>query len=279
MTSAEQITIPRAEGTSFTVRLTPSATPGAPVVLIVPAMGVRAGYYGNLAEALGEADLTAAVTELRGHEESGGRTPSRRYDYGYAELLDDLDAAVGAVRQRLPGAPVYLLGHSLGGHLGAVYAGRHPQALAGLMLVASGSVWWRLWHPGMFLVGVVVPAISRVLGHFPGHRLRFGGRESRGQMLDWSRFARTGRLEFGTPRVDHDPAIAAVELPGLGISLAGDGFAPPRALTGLLDKLSSARISRLHLGEDLAEPPGHLRWARRPEIVVPELLAWIKEQD
>src|SRR5690625_4262955 len=298
MTSVEQVTITRAEDTSFTVRLHPSPAPqppepsiadstacpaevttaGAPVVLIVPAMGVHAGYYGKLTEAIREAGLTAADTELRGNEESGGRTPSRRYDYGYADLLDDVNAAVIAVRQRLPGAPVYLLGHSLGGHLGMVHAGQNPGHLAGLLLVASGSVWWRLWHPGMYLVGVVVSAMSRIFGYFPGHRVKFGGREARQQMLDWTRFNRTGRLEFGTPRVNHDPAIAEVDLPVLGMSFAGDGFAPAKAVDGLLAKMPKAQVTRLHVGEGTPEPPGHLRWARRPEVVLPDLVAWIKEQ-
>ena len=248
------------------------------MVLVVPAMGVQAGYYSKLAPALREAGMSVAVTELRGHEESAGRQPSRHHDFGYADLVADLGQAVDAVAQRQPDAPVFLLGHSLGGHISMVYAAQHPGALAGLMLVATGSVWWRLWHRRMYVVGVIVNVLSALLGYFPGHRVGLGGREARTQMRDWARFNRTGRLEFGSPRVHHDPAIAGLELPVLGISLAGDDFAPPRALQGLLAKLPRAQITRAHLGEELQQPPGHLRWARRPEVIIEQIVGWIRAQ-
>lgn len=272
--AAERLTIRRTEGTQFTLTLL-SAGPQAPVVLVVPAMGVQAGYYGKFAEALRSAGHSVAVTELRGHEESGGRRPSWRYDFGYADLLTDLEQAVDAVAERLPSAPVFLLGHSLGGHLGSVYAGYYPRALAGLMLVATGSVWWRLWHRRMFGLAVFIDGISRVLGYFPGHRLGFAGREARRQMADWCRFNRTGRLQFGSPRIDHDPVIATATVPVLAASIEGDSFAPPKALTGLLAKFKNAPITRMHLGTDAEKPPGHLRWARQPEVVLPELTKWI----
>lgn len=248
------------------------------MVLVVPAMGVQAGYYSKLAPALHEAGMSVAVTELRGHEDPGGRRPSRRYDFGYADLVADLGLAVDAVAKRQPHAPVFLLGHSLGGHVGMVYAAHNPGTLAGLMLVATGSVWWRLWHRRMYAVGVFINATSALLGYFPGHRVGLGGREARTQMRDWARFNRTGRLEFGSPRIHHDPAIATVDLPVLGLSLAGDDFAPPRALQGLLAKLPRASITRMHLGADEEHPPGHLRWVRRPEIVIEHLAAWIRRQ-
>lgn len=271
---AEQIRIQRAEGTSFTVTIRAGA-PDAPVVLVLPAMGAQAGYYGKLAAALHEAGFSVAVTELRGHEQSGGRRPSRAYDFGYADLVSDLGRAVRTVQEHLPGAPIYLLGHSLGGHVGAVYAAAHPTALAGLMLVASGSVWWRLWNRRMYGVGLAIDALSRLLGYFPGHRVGFAGREARTQMADWCRFNRTGRLDFGRPPVNHDPAIAAAAVPVLGVSFEGDSFSPPRALDGLLAKFRQAPVTRIHLGAGLDEPPGHMRWARRPDLIVESLASWI----
>src|SRR5699024_1518454 len=139
-----------------------------------------------------------------------------------------------------PEAPIFLLGHSLGGHLGAVYASHHPQALAGLLMVATGSVWWRLWHRRMYAVGLLVNLLSALLGYFPGHRVGLGGREARTQMRDWARFNRTGRLEFGSPRTNHDRAMAEVRVPILGLSFAGDDFAPPRALAGVLAQFPRA---------------------------------------
>lgn len=272
--SPEDILIHRPEGTCFTLRWYPGPA-GAPVLLVVPAMGVQAGYYNKLAPALREAGLSVAVTELRGHEASGGRRPSRRYDFGYADLVEDVGRAVDELRGRAPQAQLLLLGHSLGGHVGSVYAAQHPDALAGLMLVATGSVWWRLWDWRMYAVGVLMRLLAALLGYFPGHRLGFAGREARGQIRDWTRFNRTGRLEFGVPRTNHDPGLARLELPILAVSFEGDTFAPPKALEGLLAKFGRARITRLHLGTEEQEPPGHLRWARRPDLLIGALTTWI----
>ena len=81
----------------------PPADTAAPAVLIEPAMGVQAGYYAPLATALQEAGYNAAVAELRGHEESGGRLPARDYDFGYHEMLtEDWPQAIAAVKARFP---------------------------------------------------------------------------------------------------------------------------------------------------------------------------------
>ncbi|MDO4718375.1 MAG: alpha/beta hydrolase [Propionibacteriaceae bacterium] len=59
------------------------------------------------------------------------------------------DAAVGLIAEAVaghdPGQPVVLAGHSLGGYMACVYAARHPQRLAGLILLgASGDPGSRL---------------------------------------------------------------------------------------------------------------------------------------
>jgi predicted alpha/beta hydrolase len=131
MTTPEIIRLQRNEGTSFALTVYPAANTrdgiGAPAILIQPAMGVKAGYYAPLATALAETGHNVAVSELRGHEESGGRRPGRNYDFGYHEMLtEDWPQAVAAVKARFSGAPFYLYGHSLGGQISAIYAAHHP---------------------------------------------------------------------------------------------------------------------------------------------------------
>ncbi len=258
--------------------LHPVPDPGAPVLLVVPAMGMRASFYTPLLRALTDAGVAAAVTELRGHQARPAPPPGRRHDFGYDDLVGDLAAAVEAVHSERPGAPVFVVGHSLGGHLATAYAARHPDRVDGVALVGSGSVHWRVWGPAHLLRTQAVVAAAMLLGHFPGDRVGFAGREACGQMRDWGRWARTGRLAFGTPRVDHTPSIAAVHLPVLGIGFERDGLAPPASVDALLDMFGAATVTRHRLDVPAARP--HFGWAREPgalDVVVPVLTGWARD--
>ncbi|WP_228387898.1 alpha/beta fold hydrolase [Nocardioides sp. dk884] len=216
------------------------------------------------------------AARARGHEE-GGEPAGRRRDFGYADLVDDLDRAVTTLAARLPGAPIHLLGHSLGGQLAAVEAAARPERLAGLIHVASGTPYWRVFSPRMLAMTQLVPLIARLLGHFPGDRFGFAGREARTQMTDWARLARTGRFVFGRPRRDHGRAMASTALPVLSVSLEGDELAPPASVDDLAGRFPSAHVERVHLDPvamGFAEVD-HLRWARHPGVIVPTLTDWL----
>jgi pimeloyl-ACP methyl ester carboxylesterase len=68
--------------------------------------------------------------DLRGHGDSD-RDPEGRYDYDYH--VADLETALGSL-----GIDRFVLvGHSLGGRVAMRFAGRHPNRLAGLVIVDS----------------------------------------------------------------------------------------------------------------------------------------------
>lgn len=264
-----EIVLERAEGTSFTVTIVRAAdaAPTAPVVLVQPAMGMKARYYLQLLAALAAAGVHAAVAEQRGHEATGGRLPARGYTFGYAELVDDLGHAIDAIRIELSHAPVVVLGHSLGGQIASLYAARHPGALAGLVLVGSGTPHWREFSRKLLVAAYGFPLVAGIVGHFPGERLKFAGREARGLMRDWGHLARTGRFAGG------DAGLADLEVPVLAISIEDDWLAPISSVDGLLEKLASSSVTRVHV-----EEPGidHFRWAKQTDPVVPLITDWLK---
>src|SRR5262249_51405398 len=144
-------------------------------------MGVQARFYDPLGRALARHGLSAAVGELRGLGSSSVRA-SRREDFGYFDLLArDWPALRDTIRARWRHSPLFLLGHSLGGHLHSLWAAWHPDEIDGLILVASGSVDFRGWPAAqrpLILAGTqLASAIASLRGHFPGHRVGFGGRE------------------------------------------------------------------------------------------------------
>ncbi|MEK9968384.1 MAG: alpha/beta fold hydrolase [Ferrovibrio sp.] len=278
----EIIRLQRSEGTSFALHVYPSADASGSAILIQPAMGVKAGYYTPLATALQEAGCNVAVAELRGHEESGGRAPSRSYDFGYHEMLtEDWPQAVAAAKARFPGVPFYLYGHSLGGQISSIYAAHHPEQLDGLILTAVSSVHWKLWPLPFWPYSQAAVLAGKLLGHFPGDKFKFAGREARSVIADWGRQARTGRFYFGKPKkTDHDAALATMTLPVLAISLQGDFFAPKHAMNDIVRRFPQAAVTRHHIDPKAMGFEGidHFRWARKPQVVLPPVTAWLKSR-
>ena len=266
--------IERAEGTSFTLTVVRAADPEAPTVLVVPAMGMPAGYYDKLIVAFAEAGINVGRMEQRGHEELGGRVAGWSYDFGYADLVDDIAAAVDRLGELIPASAgaAYVLGHSLGGQAASAYAALHPDRVAGLVYVASQTPYWRNYGPGFLVASQVMGLVGRVVGHFPGKQLKFAGREARTLMKEWARYARTGRLRFGSPARDITAEMRALKKPALIVSIEGDWLAPSATVDEIQRRMPGLDVARVHLVE-----PGidHFKWARRPGSTITAVLDWL----
>jgi pimeloyl-ACP methyl ester carboxylesterase len=98
-------------------------------LLLVHGFGNDAHVWDDAAPALAPYYRTLAL-DLRGHGDSD-RDPEGRYDYD--AHVADLEAATAALGiERL-----VLVGHSLGGRVAMLFAGAHPERMAGLVIVDS----------------------------------------------------------------------------------------------------------------------------------------------
>ncbi|MDI5969532.1 alpha/beta fold hydrolase [Streptomyces sp. SL13] len=269
------------DGARITIRALARPDAGAPVVVVLPAMGMAARHYTPLVRSLHAAGLTVATCDLRGHGESRP-VPRRGVRFGYREIVEhDIKAVLDAVAAAFPAAPLLLLGHSLGGQLGMVHCGVFRPRLAGAVLVASGSAWFRTFGPlaGLYRLTHSQFSIlaSALLGHWPGERLGFGGRESARLMRDWARQMRTGRYRVPGACTDYDQALADVELPVLAVDVANDALAPPRAVDHLCDKMPRARVERWSYTVERADgrPLDHFRWIRHNRGLVEVIARWV----
>lgn len=248
----------------------------------LPALGVAAKHYLPLAAALAERGVAVALHEWRGIG-SSDRRAGRDQDWGYRELLEyDLAAGLAAARAQWPDLPCLLGGHSLGGQLAALLASGDPAAVAGLVLVASGSPYWRCFRH-RWLVGaayVLAPAVADLRGYLPGRRIGFGGNEARGVIRDWARSGRRGRYAAAGMPVDFERRLAALTLPILALRPGNDWLAPAASLEWLLAKMPRSPRAVVALGPDtLGAAADHFSWMRAPSPVADRIAAWLDGQN
>lgn len=103
--------------------------------IVVVAHGLRdhAVRYDALANAFVKQGFVVYGQDMRGHGLSGGAR--QRFDT-MDELVAHLGLEVDEAKQRNPGVPLFLFGHSLGGLVSTTYAVKHGEKLAGLVLSA-----------------------------------------------------------------------------------------------------------------------------------------------
>ncbi len=241
----------------------------APAILLLPALGIPAGAYRRVAEALHRGGCHVLAIDLRGVGSSSVRASSK-VDWGYAEMVDgELEALLGYAREQLPQSSLHWFCHSMGGHLAVIHsiqrccAGR--PTIDGLILVASGSPQLDMLAPRVrgqarFLLWMV-RAMLAVMGVFRGDWVGFGGRQSATLMREWAGFVRRGEMPVGDARLG---AAQPIDTRVLGLAMQGDDYAPAEAVTALLQRLVSApQVETINAATGQTEP-GHSAWLKSP---------------
>ncbi|OAN46661.1 alpha/beta hydrolase [Paramagnetospirillum marisnigri] len=231
----EAITIPCCDGYDLHGHVWhPAADRPRAAVIINPATGVLARYYHRYARFLSGEGFAVLTYDYRG---IGLSRPERMAGSGFrwrdwGEL--DFDAAVTWTRHSLPDADLMVVGHSIGGFLpGFAPASRH---LHRMLTVGAQYAYWRDYAPGKRL-GLVLkwhlamPALTALLGYFPGRRLGWLEDLPAGVAHEWS--FRRARMEASYPNRER-PALldrfAAVRAPILAVGMADDEFGTPQAI-------------------------------------------------
>ncbi len=110
----------------------PERVPKA-VVCLIHGLGEHTGRYQHVASAMTAEGYAVIGFDLRGHGLSGGQRGHAPSEGAY---LNDMDLLIEQARQRYPGAPIFLYGHSLGGILVLDYGLRRKPALQGAIVTA-----------------------------------------------------------------------------------------------------------------------------------------------
>lgn len=273
-----RIALPTGDELSMLVHPGP---PDSPVVMIWPALGMAARRYRRFLADLVAVGLTAVAVDYRGY---GASTPrnGRGSTVGYADIAGtDFPAVVAELESLFPGRPLILLGHSIGGQTGIMYAASAPEKLAGAVFIGVSTPWIRA-YPGLLklvpAVGTHVAAgLASVVGYYPGDRLRFLGRQSKPLMHDWARLARTGDFDRVGRGVGYTELIERLDSDVLVIDVEGDWMAPPAAVDDFCRRLPSARIDRWHAGPEATSGRvvGHIDWIDDGTVIAARIADWV----
>lgn len=142
----------------------PAGSPRASIVL-VHGYAEHSERYAWVGEQLAAAGFAVHAYDLRGHGRSEG--PRARVA-SFREHLDDLDAFFGVVRQEAGAGPLFLLGHSMGGLVAALYAAVRRPAINGLVLSGPAAE-----EPGrgVRVVAKVFGGVAKVAPGLPTRKL------------------------------------------------------------------------------------------------------------
>jgi predicted alpha/beta hydrolase len=282
LVSVQEITTQAADGYEVPLEFFPATAPRAQL-LVLPALGIQARLYRRLGALLAEAGINTAAMEQRGHGRSALR-PSRQCDYGFREWLQqDIPAALAWLQEKAPGTPVFLAGHSLGGHLSLVARALYPRQVSGVILFTTATPYYGCFHGLMrwqvrFLIASI-PIVTSLLGYYPGDRMGLGGREARRLMDDWLVMARSNRYGAEGMQQDLEQLVQSDACPVLSIYCDQDNLAPLQAIEGVTRRLRGHDVDWFEItSEALGARADHASWAKHPDGAAEAITRWIGAQ-
>ncbi len=245
----------------FEPRGTPRGT-----LIIHGATATPQRFYRAFAQFLSERGVRVVTYDYRGVGRS--RPESLRGFRATMTEWAELDArAVHQYVGSYHGAgPVAIVGHSFGGQLvGLVDEARD---VCGALFVGAQLGYYGNWPPLQrarlaVIWRALVPAFTATLGYLPG-RIGIGEDLPRGVAEEWARWCtHPDYLISGHP--DAAERFARFDCPSALYSFTDDSFAPPRAISALLSRLSSAPLEHRRIDpSDLGEAAiGHFGFFRR----------------
>lgn len=238
-------TIFSSDGTQIALRVFEPDSPDHGSVVIGGAMGVRQDYYAAFAQWLASQGWRVTTFDYRG---SGASIPAGKSLRDVkADLFDwtqDYEAAIDHAHSALPGAPLYLLGHSLGAQLPGLLA--NQDKVSGMLSVAAGSGYWRENAPQLkrmvwYFWWVLVPLATRLFGYFPGKKLRKVGDLPAGVILQWRKWCLNPKYSVGAEGEGVRQRYANVRFPVMALSITDDELMTLRGTHSLINLYENAR--------------------------------------
>jgi predicted alpha/beta hydrolase len=273
------------------------ATPIAPVTTAVinAGAGIDMPYYDRFAQFLATHRIPTLVYDYRGI----GRSRPKKLRGFIASVEDwgskDCAAALEWMSAKFPEARRVVIGHSIGSFVTGFAA--NGCKIDRMLLVGAHTGYWRDYAPrqrlAMYLLWhALMPAVTRVVGYFPGRRLHLLDDLPAGVALEW---ANRRQAEFWWNRVTADGTpdtqwrdkiigrFLAIRASTLALRFTDDAFATEAATTRILGLYQNCRATSTLLGPDDVggQKIGHFGFfrARFRDTLWARALAWLSKDE
>ena len=95
---------------------------------------VNLNFYDKFSKEANNLNIIVYRYDARGHGKSEGK---RGYVKSIFEMVEDLKIIIDLAKKENPNIPIYTMGHSMGGHVNALFATKYPNQVKGV-IIASG---------------------------------------------------------------------------------------------------------------------------------------------
>jgi len=227
-----RLTIHAADGYALAATRYPAIGAERARLVLAGATGVPQGFYRRFAEYASARGYSVLTFDYRGVGESA---PSSLRGFE-ADFLDwarlDLRAVIDVVAAD-GAAPLYMVGHSYGGHaLGLL---PNHARVDGMYVFGTGAG-WHGWMPRLERVKVLAmwrvigPVLTRWKGRLAWSKLGMGEDLPLGVYRQWRRWCGYPRYFFDDPTVPEiAEGFARVQAPIMAVNATDDLWAPPRS--------------------------------------------------
>ena len=197
----QDVTVAALDDVSLRATLFEPDEPPRAAVVMSGATAVPRGYYAAFASYLASGGAAVVTYDYRGSGEEPAalrRSRARMRDWG--EL--DAPGVIAWLRARYPELPLYLVGHSFGGHALLIAPNNHLISRA-VTIASFLGYWGNCAFPDNYriyaLMKFAVPIGTALFGYSPGSRMGFGEDLASGVALEWRRWVLRPRYFLDDP--------------------------------------------------------------------------------
>ena len=246
---SEWMTLSAGDGYPITAIRYPSRTPARAHLIIAGAVGVPQRFYRRFAEYAASIGYSTMTFDYRGVGLSAPTTlegfEMDYFDWGRL----DLAAAVEAMSA--PRLPLYIVGHSFGGHAFGLLP-NHERVTA--FYTFGTGAGWHGWMPPLerakvlAISGVVGPILTRWKGYLPLNVLGLGEDLPLAFYERWKHWCHSPNYFFGDPAVRHvTQGFDRIRAPLMAANAIDDPWAPPKSRDAFIAGYRNAALHTLDL--------------------------------